>query len=377
MIFVKTSDLKTGMRLARPIYAKTGVLLYERNSKLTTQTIESIKSFGLIGMFILEPAEPVPPMTQADLDFERFQTMNVFSIKEELEQILSAGHPSKIQILVSNIIKSYGHLDKKINFVQNLRSKEDYIYKHTLNVSILCTMMTHVMNIKIAEQLETVTAAVVHDIWRLRLPQGFMDKDEFTDEDQQTMAASKAAAYDLIDSAFSAQPNIKRICIQSSKENRNSRDIGKMVDGAKILLVAHTFDTMTAMQFDKPPASDVAAIKYLLENPDVFDSEAVETLIKSINIISPGVSVELNTGNKALVLAENPGNILRPVLLSFNDNTIIDLSNEVEYGDLEIVDAMKTMDNRYIMDTETLKRYGIKIEEKEYVEVPSDNSTER
>ena len=31
MRFVKTDDLKPGMRLARPIYNKNGVLLYERN----------------------------------------------------------------------------------------------------------------------------------------------------------------------------------------------------------------------------------------------------------------------------------------------------------------------------------------------------------
>ena len=30
MIFVKSEDLKYGMRLAKPIYNKSGVLLYER-----------------------------------------------------------------------------------------------------------------------------------------------------------------------------------------------------------------------------------------------------------------------------------------------------------------------------------------------------------
>ena len=34
------------------------------------------------------------------------------------------------------IIKNYGDLNHKIYFVQNLRSSEDYIYKHVLNVAI-------------------------------------------------------------------------------------------------------------------------------------------------------------------------------------------------------------------------------------------------
>ena len=49
MQFIRTEELKTGMRLARPIYNKAGVLLFERNSRLSTQAIESVRNFGLLG----------------------------------------------------------------------------------------------------------------------------------------------------------------------------------------------------------------------------------------------------------------------------------------------------------------------------------------
>lgn len=58
MIFVKADELKKGMRLAKPIYNKNGVMLYERDSRLTEQGIVSIQNFGLIGIYVLEPAEP-------------------------------------------------------------------------------------------------------------------------------------------------------------------------------------------------------------------------------------------------------------------------------------------------------------------------------
>ena len=53
MQFVKTADLKPGMRLAKPIYNKMGVLLYERDTLLTMQGINSIENFGLIGILFL------------------------------------------------------------------------------------------------------------------------------------------------------------------------------------------------------------------------------------------------------------------------------------------------------------------------------------
>ena len=52
MIFVPAEKLKKGMRLAKPIYNKQGVMLYERNSKLTSQGIQSVRNFGLIGLYI-------------------------------------------------------------------------------------------------------------------------------------------------------------------------------------------------------------------------------------------------------------------------------------------------------------------------------------
>lgn len=374
MLFVKRDELKKGMRLARPIYNKDGVLLYERNSKLTLQGIESIRNFGLIGIFVLEPAEPVPPMTQADIDFERFQTMNVFSIQAEMEKILQTKRLNKMPTIAANIIKNYGHLDKKINFVQNLRSKEDYIYKHSLNVAILCAMITHVMRLRLDEQVETVQAAIIHDIGKLTVPKHIAEKDVLSDEEQELLRDAQLQGHDLIDLVFASSPNIKRICTQAQKALASlgtEEDISsmKMVNGARVLAVAEAFDTMTAMQVERAPESEVAALKHLLANPQVYDSRVVEGLIRSINILAPGVSVELNNREKALVLTANERNILEPVILMFGDNSVVDLSDRGRFGDLEIKDIMKTMDNRHVMDMDLLKQQGIKVEEPAYVTV--------
>ena len=368
MRFIKSEDLKTGMRLARPIYNKNGVLLYERNSKLTVQGINSVKNFGLLGIFILEPAEPVPPMTRADVEFERFQTMCVFSIREELDWIAANGRPQRNDMIASNIIKNYGHLDGRINFQQNLRSKEDYIYKHSLNVAILCALIAHVMNMRVEEQMETVQAALVHDIGKIM----HFEEEEVAGGPviDMTMNAKEEAGHALLETAFSAKPNIRRICSQAHRilEDMDTSSL-RLVNGARVLAVAETYDMMTAMKIDEEPASEVEALKFLLNNPEKYHSKVVEALIKSINILVPGVSVELNTGDKALVLAANETDVLRPMLLMFKDNSIVDLANMDVYEDLEIKDIMKTLDNRHVMDMELLKKNGIEVEEEEYLEV--------
>lgn len=377
MIFVKTDDLKTGMRLARPVYNKNGVLLYERDSKLTVQGVNSIKNFGLIGIFVLEPAEPTPPMTQDDIYFERFQTMFVFALKDELDNILQTSRTAKMQSITANIIKDYGHLDRKIYFMQNLRSREDYIYKHSLNVAILCALISHTMNVNVGDQLNTVTAALVHDIGKLAVPKEIMFSDSQTDLDKSQIRSMEIAGIGRLEQVFATTPFIKRICMQAQKnledlENGVEPDNSKMVIGAKILSVAETFDTMTAMQIDKAPLSEVAALKYLMKNSHIFDEEVVRALCKSIKILFPGVSVELNTGAKALVLNENPFNILQPMILTFDDNKLIDLSSKEYEGLLEITDIMKTMDNRHVVNRKFLEKHGIKVEDADENKIQRD-----
>lgn len=363
MQFIKTEELKIGMRLARPIYSKTGVLLFDRNSLLTQQAIDSVRNFGLLGIYILEPAEPLPPMSEEDLEFERFQTATVSSIQEEMNQILSAGKQKKLENVVNTIIRQYRHTDGKINFYQNLRSKDDFVCRHALNVAVLCVLITRKLNVKIDEQINTVFAALVHDIGKISRPLDCMYNGKISDEEKQQLYLTQQQGFDIIEEALgSSGAAIKRICMQAMKAQMDyDRGEGinnpKMLQGAKILLVANLYDEMTAMSLNGESESEVRAIQELLEHPEIYDEGIVQALIDSINIIFPGMSVELNTGEKALVLLANEKDILKPTVLSFKDNSILDLGLRANRG-IRIVDIMKTLDNRYIMDNDTLSKFG-------------------
>ncbi len=360
MIFVKSEDLKYGMRIAKPIYNKSGVLLYERNTRLTLQGIESVKNFGLLGLYILEPAEPVPPMTEEDLDFERFQTMAVFSIREELDNLIAGKEPVNLKRLAMAIITNYGRLDHKISFTQNLRSTTDYIYKHVINVAILCALMSSHMHFTPTEQEELVMAALLHDIGKLLLPNKVRDKyDDYDTNDLIIVRKFQSDGLGLIRPEMGIDSGIRRIVAQIHKmEYGDGRDeAGKILKASKILKVANLFDSMTAMKLKQEAESEIAAVKYLLLNKDEFDEEIVGALVKSIKILTPGVCVELTNKEKGLVISENPSNILRPIILTFASNQIYDLSNNGIYRRLQIMDIMKTMDNRIKVDKERLQEY--------------------
>jgi len=360
MQFIEMADLKSGMRLARPIYNKKGVLLFERDSKLSSQAIDSVKNFGLLGMYILDPAEPLPPMSEEDMEFERFQIATVFSILDELESILKTKRQNRLQSIVSMIIKKYGHLDEKINFYQNLRSRDDYVCRHSLNVAILCALITHAMNTKVDEQIQTVEAAIVHDIGKQNLANDVLFSADATEEDNERVYKEQIDTLDVMDN-FSEGAAIKRICVHALRAqheltvNGKANPDAKLSLGAKILIVANRYDEMTAMNLMGKSESEVKAMQEFYEHPDLYDPKVVEALTRVINILFAGNSVELSTGEKALVLTENPQDILKPTVLCFHDNVILDLSLR-ENSDIKIVDIVKTLDNRYVMDSNMLSQ---------------------
>lgn len=373
MKFIRTDDLRPGMRLAKPIYNKIGVMLYERNSKLTMQGIVAIQNFGFLGIYILEPAEPVPPMTEEDVEFERFQTIGVFSLKEDMDLLRKDKRPNSLLKTTNNILRSYGNLDHKINFIQNLRSREDMIYKHTLNVAILCALISKTARCPYNEQEDLVIAALVHDIGMLMMTPDQRMKEEIRKskegehiEDETTAGGEeldltsgyRRMGYDRVLKNFNLSMDAQSILSQYYKPDFDAKD-PNLLRASKILKIANAFDQLTAMKFEEPPASEIEAIRRLKDGIE-FDNNLVDALIRSINILTPGVCVELTNGKKGLVLTENETDVLRPMVLSFEHNQIYNLNMDDVYREVQIKDIMKTMDNRFVMDRDMLSELSNK-----------------
>ncbi|MCI9078446.1 MAG: HD domain-containing protein [Lachnospiraceae bacterium] len=364
MLFIKSDDLKPGMRLAKPIYNKSGVMLYERNSKLSSQGIVSIKNFGLIGVYILEAAEPVPPMTEDDIEFERFQAMSVFAIKDIMDAICKRKEPKEMYQFANKVLKNYGSLHRKINFIQSIRSKEDYVYKHTLNTAILCAMMTYKLKMEFKYQLDVVVAALLHDIGTLLIPLHLRHKNraELSSEDITKVNTYHVAALQMFSQNRDLDFDIVRIVTDIIKQLHpeivKKGEVPEVMPlGAEVLKVAYVYDMMTAMNFDEEPHSEIVAIRHLMSDEVEYNPDVVEALLSSINILSPGVCVEMTNGDRGLVIAVNNSNVLEPFVLSFRDNKVHNLGDSREAKEMQIKDIMKTMDNRHVVDNDLLAQY--------------------
>ncbi len=365
MQFVETEKLKSGMRLAKPIYSKTGVMLYDRDTRLTNKGINSIKNFNLIGIFILEPAEPVPPMSEEDQEFEQFQTVSVFQIREVMEALRKYEEPKNLTRLTQTILRKYGTKDHKINFTQSIRSRSDFAYKHAINVAILTAIMSGVLRLSYNDQFRYITTALLYDIGYLFMEQGsMMTSHKYDGEEKILLQAARRKGFDILKSEpnYSTLPEgtvelVSQLVTGSDPAMQGKLSNVKWHPGTKLIRVADAYDRMTAMNLEEEPISDVLAVRHLKMHPETYDRTSVNALVAAIHLLPAGCSVDLTNGNKALVIEENPMDFMHPVILQFSDNKLYDLSDPEVAQRIQITDVMKTMDNRIHVDEDTLKQF--------------------
>ncbi len=365
MLFVESQDIKPGMRLAKPVFNRNGVLLFDRNTKLNRQNIINLNNFGLIGIFILEPAEPLPPITKEELEFEQLQTFYMFRLRDNLVNISKGKMPNDLASLAKDVVDRFGTLDHKVRFTQTIRSNTDFVYKHSVGVAIISAMIGNAMGLRENTLLSIVTAAFLYDFGYLYVPADILKKgDDITDLENSTITKYREKAFTLLHAdtnPYNIPPNSLAIAtqmIQAGNIEDGTADRSKWLTGTAILTVADKFDRMTAMSLSRKPDSDVTAIRYLMKHSDYYPDNIVKALSDSLQIMPIGCCVDLTNGDKGLVIEPNENDFNHPVVLSFKFNQILDLSDPNVSKDVQIADVMRTMDNRVKVDDETLKQFS-------------------
>lgn len=359
MLFIPAAEIETGMRLAKPIYNKNGVLLYERNSPLTVQSINSIRNFGLIGIYILEPAEPLPPLSKEDLEFEQNQTVYLFHLKECFSCIQKRKPLTTLPTMVNDIIQKYGVLNHRINFNQNLRSADDFVYKHAISTAILSAMLSHALALSPKQQETVINAALLSGFGYIFVPRNIMEKgNDLEKGDIDIVQQSLERGLFFLEPYTDAYELIKQYIYQDNPSKRLYTDDNILQLQTDILKVANHYDNITGMMLGHTPQSEIVAMQKLMNSPEDFNPEVVHALATCIHIIPDGASIDLSTGDKGIVLAENPNDFMKPLILRLSNNQVYDLSNPVIANHIHIVDIMKTMDNRIHIDSETLKHFS-------------------
>ena len=354
MQFAYSAELRPGLRIAKPIYNKDGVLLCKQNSRLTLPAINSIQSSDLSGIYILEPAESAPMLTPEDIAFEQAQTIYLFKLKDIFEKIYKRQPIGQLDSIVEDVLKRYGHIRHRVNFNQNLRTSHDFMYKHATSVAILSTLIGQHIDIPEDDFKALIAASILYCFGYRFMANNAMDKQS---------ALEKGTAYlSMITDRLSYLPKALRIVEYFILSNNPERTVQPPSEDiillSEILKVSVEFDLLTSIAKGQEPQSELLAINAMKARSTDFNDRIVNIMAHCLCLIPSGSTVTLNNNEKALVLEENSQDYMHPIVFRLHDKSLCNLYDSSIGTKLYITDLVKTEDNRIEINQKSLDAYN-------------------
>jgi HD-GYP domain-containing protein (c-di-GMP phosphodiesterase class II) len=210
--------------------------------------------------------------------------------------------------------------------LSQLRKKGEYNESHALDVSIYMITFGRFLELELGQIEFLGYLGLLQDVGKLRLPKELLEKRGRLSAEEFALAKLHVNYSTEILRATPGLPDdLPRVAALHHERHDGSGYPGKLRGGeigmlGSIAAIVDTFDALTVRRPHADPVSPSAAISMLFKWRGVFfDAYLVEQFIRCIGIFPVGSLVNLNTGEIAVVIAQNTARRLQPRVMAIRD----------------------------------------------------------
>lgn len=323
MRYVIMDDVQPGMILGRPLYDFSARTLLTDGKELSQELINKLKKRGYPGIYIDDD-------WSKDIDIEEIVSMELrshaaMSLQElDMDATMDAAKQIVRQILEVMAIS----LD-----IMDLKSYDDYIYRHSVNVAVLSTVIGIGAGYDVDKLKDLCLSAILHDLGKILIDERILNKPgKLNAVENEVVKRHPQLSYDMLYDRWNI-PSAVKAGVLCHHENEDGSGYPNGISGdkihpfARIIHVADVYDALSSKRPYKEACSYSEAFEYLMGGcSTLFNKEIVEIFAKYVAIYPKGTMVELSNGQKALVMENDKNNRLRPKV-KFLDGTILDLQD--------------------------------------------------
>jgi HD-GYP domain-containing protein (c-di-GMP phosphodiesterase class II) len=214
-----------------------------------------------------------------------------------------------------------------------MRRFQNDLFTHSVNVCVL-SMVVGTLEGFAEEIFDLGLGALLHDVGQVRLPRNLIRKtDRHTAEERRLLEQHPSLGGAILDQAESISMATKQVVL-GHHERLNGAGYPLKSKGneisllSQIVAITDLYDAMITGRngvLQKP--IDVLRELYLEAQAGAFDRDLVEKVIRSLGVYPVGTLVELNTGERGIVLAANRNDTLKPTLRLVLTRDGVPLSN--------------------------------------------------
>ncbi len=284
---VRIDDLRPGMKLARTLYSPEGLILVRENTDLTEQIIKKLKLLGMPAAYIIGKAEniipePVSEATRVDL-IKSLSKLDADVRSGKNANLLASKQP--LYALVDEIVCN----PKNLIGITDIRLRKDYIYGHSVNVSIIAVKIGLNMGYNQLRLAELAVGALFHDIGMTKVPIEILDKiGGLTDPELKLIHAHPEEGYNILKQNQNISASSAHAAYQHHERyNGTGYPRGMAGDSihefARIIAVADVYDSMTTERLYRHAKTSIEAFNFIKTNKGIdFDPTVVEIFEKTL-----------------------------------------------------------------------------------------------
>lgn len=331
MRYITMDNIEPGMILAKSVFDEAERVLLGAKSVLTREFIQKLELRGFQGLYIddeLSKGIDIEETITVELRNRGVKSLKECNIDESLEVA---------KCIVDQIVNS-----KSISLdLIDLRTFDDYTYRHSVNVAVLSTVIGIGMSMKHKDLVDLCAAAIFHDLGKLQIPPEILNKPgKLTNEEYEIMKQHPILSYNLLKDRWDVSARTKvGVLYHHENEDGSGYPSGlhssQILIFAKIIHVADVYDALTAKRPYKKPYALSEAAEYIMAHYGVmFAPEVVKAFLKCVPVYPKGMEIVLSDGRKGIVV-KNTRNTLRPVV-RLMDGTQINLNDALKYRNITL-----------------------------------------
>ena len=288
---------------------------------------------------LVPPTDPVPVKTELQAAKKVFgeARQTVTRIFDRLRQRGGDFDSKEVATVVDSMIESIFRNRDAMSWLLRLKDKDDYLYSHSLSSSVIALAFGRHLGLD-KETLRVVgTGVMVLDIGKTQLPEGLLRKAaKPTPAEWLSLRQHVDLGLELLMKGGNMDERILTM-VRTHHERLDGTGYPNRLAGdaipllGRIAAIVDSYDAMTSVRPYAPGVSTYEAIRELTKlGGTAFQPELVEVFIQSVGVFPTGSLVELNTGEVAIVMAQNRFRRLRPQIMVVLDTQKTVLNDFVE-----------------------------------------------
>lgn len=267
--------------------------------------------------------EPTAQAVVKELEVSRAVHEEALSMARDVFDGVGSGAPINSPVAKQVVIKLLSSVTRSPEanlLLTQIRRFQNELFNHSVNVCVLSLVVGTFEGL--GDEIAALgLGALLHDVGQTRLPRNLTHKKGvFTQTERRIMEQHPGLGALILKQSQGIPEAAKRIVLEHHERLNGSgypcgargKEIAYL---SQIVSITDAYDAML-MGRNQPPAPPVEVLRqlYLQGSAGAFDRALVERIIHGLGVYPIGSLVELNTGERGIVIAPNRTDSLKPTL---------------------------------------------------------------